>query len=120
VNFPLVFVNLYYGKSLMYPDHDHFLTGYSLSEFNNPGLDAGSSNLKCAAYSDTHTAAEKTNTGGQNLGYGDDHLTFIQQSTGWSKKTLVDPTTPDGYDLVFGPVDGANNAPGVSSPMCGV
>jgi hypothetical protein len=71
-------------------------------------------------YGDTHTAVEKTNTGGQNLGYGDDHLTYIQQSTGWSKDTLVKPATPDGYELVFGPTDGANNAPGVSIPIYSV
>jgi hypothetical protein len=75
-------------------------------------LDQGSSNLKCAAYGDTHTAAEKTNRGGQNLGYSDDHLTYIQQSTGWGKATLVDPTTPEGYELVFGSTGGANNALG--------
>jgi len=88
-----VFVNLYY-------------------EFNNPGLDAGSSNLKCAAYADTHTAAEKTNRGGQQLAPLPAGLTFIQQSSGFSSKTLVDPTTPEGYELVFGPTNGANNAPG--------
>jgi len=90
-----VFVNLYY-------------------EFNNPGLDAGSSNLKCAAYADTHTAAEKTNVGGQQQAPPPAGLTFIQQSSGFSSKTLVDPADPEGYELVFGPTNGANNAPGVS------
>ncbi|KAJ7832500.1 hypothetical protein B0H13DRAFT_1477385, partial [Mycena leptocephala] len=38
--------------------------------------------------------------------------TYITQSSGWGLDSLVDPTTPDGYDLVFGPNGGANNAPG--------
>lgn len=79
-------------------------------EFNNPGLDAAFSNLKCAVYSDIHTAAEKTNRGGQDL--GDAGQTFIQQSSGWATKKLEDPATPEGYELVFGPTNGANNAPG--------
>lgn len=88
-----VFVNLYY-------------------EYNNPGLDAGSSNLKCAAYADVHAAAEKTNTGGQQLYPAPGGLTYIQQSSGWAATSLEDPATPDGYSLVFGPTNGANNAPG--------
>ncbi|KAJ6491845.1 hypothetical protein C8R47DRAFT_1214635 [Mycena vitilis] len=35
----------------------------------------------------------------------------ITQSSGWGLDSLVDPDAPDGYDLVFGPTDGANNAP---------
>ncbi|KAF8175581.1 hypothetical protein BJ912DRAFT_1147079 [Pholiota molesta] len=60
-------------------------------EFNNPGLDAGKPNLKCAVYSDVRTAKEKTDFGGQQLAslY---HL--------------------DGYELVFGPLDNVNDAPG--------
>jgi hypothetical protein len=88
-----VFANLYY-------------------EFNNPGLDQGSSNLKCAVYADVHTAAEKTNLGGQQLAPPPAGLTYIQQSSGYAVKKLVDPAVPDGYELVFGPIDGANNAPG--------
>ncbi|TFK32624.1 hypothetical protein BDQ12DRAFT_771726, partial [Crucibulum laeve] len=91
-----VFANLYY-------------------EFNNELLDfvfSEHSNLKCALYADTHTAAEKTNTGGQQSIPPPAGLTFIQQSSGYSAKTLVEPTTPDGYELVFGPTGGANNAPG--------
>ncbi|KAJ7597742.1 hypothetical protein C8J56DRAFT_327407 [Mycena floridula] len=87
-----VFVNLYY-------------------EYNNPGLDALSSNLKCAIYGDVHTAAEKTNRGGQKLG-DSDALTYIQESSGYAANFIENPTTPDGYELVFGPLDGANNAPG--------
>ncbi|KAF9043296.1 hypothetical protein BJ165DRAFT_1595297 [Panaeolus papilionaceus] len=88
-----VFVNLFY-------------------EFNNPGLDQESSNLKCAAYADVHSAAEKTNLGGQQLAPPPAGLTYIQQSSGFSAKTLVDPDVPEGYELVFGPTNGANNAPG--------
>jgi hypothetical protein len=81
-------------------------------EHNNPGLDAEFSNLKCALYADTHTAAEKLNFGGQQLAPPPAGLTFIQDSSGFSSKTLVDPADPAGYTLVFGPTDGANNAPG--------
>ncbi|KAF9530204.1 hypothetical protein CPB83DRAFT_892823 [Crepidotus variabilis] len=82
-------------------------------EFNNDALDhRESSNLKCAVYADTHTAAEKTNYGGQQSEPLPAGLTYIQQSSGFSKRTLVDPTDPDGYSLVFGPTSGANNAPG--------
>src|SRR6267378_7608627 len=90
----LVFANLYY-------------------EFNNPGLDQGGSNLKCAVYADVHSAAEKTNRGGQQLAPLPAGLTYIQQSSGYAVKKLVDPPLPEGYELVFGPTNGANNAPGV-------
>ena len=68
----LVFVNLYY-------------------EFNNPGL--VTSNLKCVVYSINHTAAEKTNLGGQQLAPLPAGLTYIQQSSGYSKKPMVTTTT---------------------------
>ncbi|KAJ7705065.1 hypothetical protein B0H16DRAFT_1346545, partial [Mycena metata] len=66
----------------------------------------------CAAYGDIHSAAEKLNFGGQASYPQTVPLTYITQSSGWAVGSLVDPTTPDGYDLVFGPTDGANNAPG--------
>ncbi|KAF9472402.1 hypothetical protein BDN70DRAFT_909155 [Pholiota conissans] len=88
-----VFANLYY-------------------EFNNPGLDAGKSNLKCAVYSDIRTTKEKTNFGGQQLAPLPSGLTFIQKSSGFALKSLTNPPTPSGYEPVFGPLDGANNAPG--------
>ncbi|KAJ7752911.1 hypothetical protein B0H16DRAFT_781340 [Mycena metata] len=95
-----VFVNLYY-------------------EFNNELLDfvfSEKSNLKCAAYGDIHSAAEKLNFGGQasypQVGNETVPLTYITQSSGWALKDLEDPDTPDGYELVFGPTGGANNAPG--------
>ncbi|KAJ7698061.1 hypothetical protein B0H17DRAFT_1197044 [Mycena rosella] len=95
-----VFVNLYY-------------------EFNNELLDfvfSEKSNLKCAAYGDIHSAAEKTNFGGQasypQVGNATVPLTYITQSSGFATKNLVDPDTPEGYELVFGPTGGANNAPG--------
>jgi hypothetical protein len=91
-----VFANLYY-------------------EFNNEALDfQETSNLKCAVYADVHTAAEKTNLGGQQLEPLPAGLTYIQQSSGYAAKTLVEPADPEGYELVFGPTNGANNAPGVS------
>ena len=94
----IVFVNLYY-------------------EYNNELLDfvfGEHSNLKCCLYADTHTAEEKTNFGGQQSEPVPAPLTYIQQSSGYSSQTLVNPTDPNGYELVFGPTNGANNAPGVS------
>lgn len=94
---PLVFANIYY-------------------EFNNDLLDhvfSEKSNLKCALYGDIHTAAEKTNKGGQQSEAPPAGLTYIQHSSGYAAKTLADPASPPGYELVFGPTDGANNAPGV-------
>ncbi|KAJ7315413.1 hypothetical protein DFH08DRAFT_942928 [Mycena albidolilacea] len=95
-----VFVNLYY-------------------EFNNYFLDhvfSEKSNLKCAAYADIHTAAEKLNFGGLASHSPVDNasvpFTYITRSSGWAVDTLVDPSTPDGYELVFGPTGGANNAAG--------
>ncbi|KAF9442645.1 hypothetical protein P691DRAFT_764987 [Macrolepiota fuliginosa MF-IS2] len=91
-----VFANLYY-------------------EYNNALLDwvfSEKSNLKCAVYADVHTAAEKTNFGGQQLKPPPEPLVYIQNSSGYAAKTLVDPPVPDGYELVFGPTNGANNAPG--------
>ncbi|KJA20046.1 hypothetical protein HYPSUDRAFT_68822 [Hypholoma sublateritium FD-334 SS-4] len=67
-----IFVNLYY-------------------EFNNPGL--VQSNLKCSLYSINHTAAEKTNRGGQQLAPLPAGLTYIQQSSGYSKSPTVTTTT---------------------------
>jgi hypothetical protein len=75
------------------------------------------SNLKCALYGDIHTAAEKTNKGGQQSEAPPAGLTYIQHSSGWAAKTLADPASPPGYELVFGPTDGANNAPGVRAPQ---
>lgn len=97
---PLVFANIYY-------------------EFNNDLLDhvfSEKSNLKCALYGDIHTAAEKTNKGGQQSEAPPAGLTYIQHSSGYAAKTLADPASPPGYELVFGPTDGANNAPGVCVP----
>lgn len=72
------------------------------------------SNLKCALYGDIHTAAEKTNLGGQQLLPPPAGLTYITNSTGWAANSLAEPAVPSGYEYVFGPVNGANNAPGVS------
>lgn len=94
----LVFANIYY-------ELNNFLLDFAFSEH---------SNLKCALYADVHTAAEKTNFGGQQSERAPASLTFIQQSSGYSSKALVDVIDPPGYELVFGPTNGANNAPGVS------
>ncbi|KAF8625148.1 hypothetical protein AX17_006926 [Amanita inopinata Kibby_2008] len=91
-----VFVNLFY-------------------EFNNRLLDfvfREHSNLKCAAYADVHTAAEKVNRGGQQSYPPPAPLTFIQQSSGFARTSLVNPPTPRGYQFVFGPINAANIAPG--------
>ncbi|TFK71987.1 hypothetical protein BDN72DRAFT_836916 [Pluteus cervinus] len=68
--------------------------------------------IKCAAYGDIHTAAEKTNFGGQQLLPLPAGKTYVQQSTGYAVDSLDDPLVPDGYKLVFGPTNGANQAPG--------
>jgi hypothetical protein len=76
-------------------------------------LNGQESSLKCALYGDIHTASEKTNWGGQQLLPPPAGLTYIMNSSGWAAKTLAEPDAPDGYELVFGPVNGASNAPGV-------
>ncbi|KAJ3838677.1 hypothetical protein F5878DRAFT_582944 [Lentinula raphanica] len=89
-----VFVNLYY-------------------ELNNAWLDhvySAHSNLKCVAYGDVHSAAEKTNFGGQSLSGTDGPLTYIQDSSGWASTSFI-VSTPDGYDALA-ELDGANEAPG--------
>jgi hypothetical protein len=85
-------------------------------EFNNNLVDSNNmpSNLKCALYGDIHTAAEKTNLGGQQLLPPPAGLTYITDSSGWAAKSLAEPAVPSGYEYVFGPVNGATNAPGVS------
>jgi hypothetical protein len=81
-------------------------------EFNNPSLPAPF--LKCAAYGDIHSDIEKTNFGGQNLG-SPAGLTYIQQSSGYARIAQIDPIIPEGYELIFGPVNGSVQAPGVST-----
>ncbi|TFK67817.1 hypothetical protein BDN72DRAFT_770244, partial [Pluteus cervinus] len=68
--------------------------------------------IKCAAYGDIHTAAEKTNFGGQQLLPSPAGTSYIQQSVGHAADSLAEPSVPDGYTFVFGPTNGANNAPG--------
>ncbi|KAF8632774.1 hypothetical protein AX17_004761 [Amanita inopinata Kibby_2008] len=91
-----VFANLYY-------EVNNVLLDFVFSEH---------SNLKCAVYGDVHTAAEKTNKGGQQSYPPPAPLTYIQQSSGYALESLVEPPTPPGYQLIFGPTNGANNAPG--------
>ncbi|TFK20799.1 hypothetical protein FA15DRAFT_759121 [Coprinopsis marcescibilis] len=104
-----VFANLYY-------EFNNYLLDFEASE---------QSNLKCAIYGDIHTAEEKTNFGGQKsyptLAYlkcghitpaPPPPLTYIQHSTGWALRDLVEPEVPEGYEYVFGPIDAANNANG--------
>ncbi|KAJ7710549.1 hypothetical protein B0H17DRAFT_915040, partial [Mycena rosella] len=91
-----VFVNLYY-------------------EFNNYLLDfvfSEESNLKCVAYADIHDASEKTNFGGQASYPQAGGYILCSVACGWGLQSLIDPADPGGYSLVFGPTDGANNAPG--------
>ena len=66
---------------------------------------------KCAAYSDIHTAADKTNFGGQNL---DPYLglTYMQNSVGYALEIPPTPDTPDGYELEFGPINAADSGMG--------
>jgi hypothetical protein len=47
---------------------------------------------------------------------GNETVPYITQSSGWrlDQDEVLDPETPDGYELVFGPTGSANNAPGVS------
>ncbi|PFH49726.1 hypothetical protein AMATHDRAFT_76043 [Amanita thiersii Skay4041] len=84
-------------------------------EYNNELLDlvfSEHSNLKCAAYADIHAATEKINFGGQQSYPSPADLTYIQQSSGYAALSLAEPPNPDGYELVYGPTNGANNAPG--------
>ncbi|TFK70891.1 hypothetical protein BDN72DRAFT_500502 [Pluteus cervinus] len=67
--------------------------------------------LKCALYSTNQDVSLKQNFGGQQLLPPPAGTTYVQQSSGWLAKAYSPPTL-DGYELVFGPVNGANNAPG--------
>ncbi|GLB44424.1 hypothetical protein LshimejAT787_1700510 [Lyophyllum shimeji] len=91
-----VFANLYY-------EYNNYLLDFVFRE---------KSNLKCAIYGDIHTAQEKTFRGGQQSIDPPAGLTYIQHSSGWALETLTNPPDPEGYELVFGPTNGANNAPG--------
>jgi hypothetical protein len=94
----IVFANLYY-------------------EFNNPLLDfvfSEKSNLKCVLFADFHPASEKTNCGGQQQQPEPAGKTYMQQSSGYALASFPEPSVPEGFELVYGPTDGANNAPGVS------
>ncbi|TFK64474.1 hypothetical protein BDN72DRAFT_846577 [Pluteus cervinus] len=91
-----VFVNLYYI-------------------FNANASAPGSPEIRCASYTDVHSSVDKTNFGGQQLLSPPAGKTYIQQSTGYtidSLAPLANPPLPEGYKLVFGPVPGANVAPG--------
>ncbi|TFK64854.1 hypothetical protein BDN72DRAFT_901199, partial [Pluteus cervinus] len=78
---PCIFVNLYY-------------------EFNNQLTDSQGhpSKLKCAAYSEVHTTAEKTNFGGQTL-IPYMGPTFIQQSGGIPLLPILQMATTPSYNL---------------------
>jgi len=94
----IVFANLYY-------------------EFNNPLLDfvfSEKSNLKCVLFADFHSSSEKTNCGGQQLEPEPAGKTYMQKSSGYALSDFAEPEVPAGFELVFGPTNGANNAPGVS------
>ncbi|KAJ6580372.1 hypothetical protein DFH09DRAFT_1309708 [Mycena vulgaris] len=98
-----VFVNLYY-------------------EFNNELLDfifSEKPNLKCAAYSDIHNAAEKSNFGEQSSYPQPVPPTYITQSSGWALNSYYDPDAPDGgMSWSLGPLVVRIMRPGcVSSPL---
>ncbi|KAF8641396.1 hypothetical protein AX16_010015 [Volvariella volvacea WC 439] len=79
---------------------------------NNLELNGVQTTLKCALYADVHSAAEKTNFGGQQLLPPPAGLTYIQHSSGYAVTSFVDPAVPEGYEFVFGPTTAANDAPG--------
>ncbi|KAF7370532.1 Fruit-body specific protein a [Mycena sanguinolenta] len=91
-----VFVNLYY-------------------EFNNRLLDfvfPQHSNLKCVLFGDVHTENEKVNYWDQQLvdqSYGT--TSTFRNSSGFASLTKTERPPPEGYELVFGPISNANNAP---------
>ncbi|KAJ7654744.1 hypothetical protein B0H17DRAFT_1099615 [Mycena rosella] len=94
------FVNLYY-------------------EFWNPLFDfvySEKSNLVCAAYKVVESVDMKTGYGGQTLysqvGDTPAPTTYRTQSSGWALDKIDYTDTPAGYTKVFGPTNGANNAPG--------
>jgi len=97
----------------------HLLTVFAnlYYEFNNPLLDfvfSEKSNLKCSLFGDFHIVSEKTNCGGQQQQPEPAGKTYMQKSSGYALANLPEPAVPDGYEKVFGPTNGANNAPGVS------
>ncbi|KAF7313198.1 hypothetical protein MKEN_01006300 [Mycena kentingensis (nom. inval.)] len=84
-------------------------------EYNNALLDfvfGEHSNRKCSCFGDVAQEIQKQNFGGQQSYDAPGPLTRIEQSSGWALEDLVDPEDPEGYELVFGPTGGANNAPG--------
>ncbi|TFK73173.1 hypothetical protein BDN72DRAFT_876060 [Pluteus cervinus] len=72
-------------------------------EFNSDA--AHNPQIKCTAYGDVHSAAEKTNFGGQRLLPPPAGKSYIQQSVGYASGSLADPPVPDGYEFVFGPTN---------------
>ncbi|KAF8216587.1 hypothetical protein K438DRAFT_1953502 [Mycena galopus ATCC 62051] len=93
-----VFVNLYY-------------------ELGNPLIDSvypEKSNLKCVLFGDVHTAEEKADYWNRQLSVQPNETTIsIQNSSGYALATMdSELAAPDGYELVFGPISAANNAPG--------
>ncbi|TFK69468.1 hypothetical protein BDN72DRAFT_840320 [Pluteus cervinus] len=88
-----IFANLYYE--------------YNVQLFDSTGQP---SHQKCGLYSQVHSAADKTNFGGQiiepKLG-----RTVIQDSSGWALQTPLTPDTPSGFELVFGPVTAQTSSP---------
>ncbi|KAF8654312.1 hypothetical protein AX16_003539 [Volvariella volvacea WC 439] len=89
-----VYVNLYY-------------------EYNNAILDQLGSNLKCAMFGDIHQAAAKIYWGGQQSYPAPAETTYIKHSSAYAlQQGFLTPNRPYTYDLIFGPTNGANNAPG--------
>ncbi|CAK5283109.1 unnamed protein product [Mycena citricolor] len=84
------------------------------TEMYNPLLDyvfTEKSNLKCVLYGEVHGASEKTNFGGQQLAPPPSPPTKIIHSSGFASRAAMEPSVPAGYELVFGPISAANNAP---------
>ncbi|KAJ7879909.1 hypothetical protein B0H14DRAFT_3769661 [Mycena olivaceomarginata] len=86
-------------------------------ELNNPFLDfvfPQKSNLKCVLYGDVHTAEEKTDYWNRQLMAQPNETTSIsiQYSSGYASLATTERAPPEGYELVFGPISAANNAPG--------
>ncbi|KAK7025236.1 fruit-body specific protein a, partial [Favolaschia claudopus] len=91
-----VFTNMYYEKNN--PLYDHVFPEKS--------------NLKCVLFGDVHTADEKDYSWNQQLNTSTNGAIKIQYSSGYASVNIEELTVPSGYELVFGPISAANNAPG--------
>ncbi|KAF7356530.1 Fruit-body specific protein a [Mycena venus] len=81
-------------------------------ELRNPLLDLQKSNLKCVVFGDVHTADEKTDYWNRQLSVQPNETISIVNSSGYASLASTELAAPEGYELVFGPISAANNAPG--------